>query len=110
MAKIDGRTLNHKALEHLRILAVKRVVEDGEKPSLVMDSLGLCRTTIYPWLREFKDKGLQVGALAESRSPPVLSPGSPKPNDSRFGAGLSVKTPGSMASISVCGRARSFKP
>jgi len=66
MAKIDGRTLNHKALEHVRILAVKRVVEDGEKPSLVMDSLGLCRTTIYPWLREFKDKGWQ--ALAEKIS------------------------------------------
>ena len=63
MAKIDGRTLDHKALEHLRILAVKRVVEDGERPSAVMDSLGLCRTTIYPWLREFKDKGWT--ALAE---------------------------------------------
>ena len=64
MAKIDGRTLDHKALEHLRILAVRRVIEDGEKPSEVMQSLGLCRTSIYPWLREFKDKGWE--ALAES--------------------------------------------
>lgn len=64
MAKIDGRKLDHKALEHLRMLAVKRVVEDGEKPSEVMMSLGLCRTSIYPWLREFKDKGWE--ALAES--------------------------------------------
>ncbi len=63
MAKIDGRTLDHKALEHLRIVAVKRVVEDGETPSEVIKSLGLCRTTIYPWLRRFKDKGLE--ALAE---------------------------------------------
>ena len=63
MAKIDGRTLNHKALEHLRTLAVKRVVEDGEAPSVVMESLGLCRTSIYPWLREFQDKGW--AALAE---------------------------------------------
>jgi transposase len=63
MAKVDGRTLDHKTLEHLRILAVKRVTEDGERPSAVMDSLGLCRTTIYPWLRDFKDKGLT--ALAE---------------------------------------------
>ena len=66
MVKIDGRTLDHKTLEHLRLLAVKRVVEQGEKPSLVMDSLGLCRTTIYPWLREFKAKGW--AALAESIS------------------------------------------
>lgn len=63
MAKIDGRTLDHKALEHLRIIAVKRVAEDGEAPSEVMKSLGLCRTTIYPWLRQFEDKGLE--ALAE---------------------------------------------
>ena len=63
MANIDGRTLDHKALEHLRILAVKRVMEDGEAPSDVMKSLGLCRTTIYPWLRKFEDKGLE--ALAE---------------------------------------------
>jgi transposase len=63
MAKIDGRTLDHKTLEHLRMMAVKRVVEDGQRPSVVMDSLGLCRTTIYPWLREFKDRGFE--ALAE---------------------------------------------
>ena len=57
MAKIDGRTLDHKALEHMRILAVKRVVEDGEEPSEVMRSLGLCRTSIYPWLRTFHEEG-----------------------------------------------------
>ena len=28
--KIDGRTLDHKTLEHLRIAACKRVLEDGE--------------------------------------------------------------------------------
>lgn len=64
MTKIDGRTLDHKTLEHLRKLAVKRVIDDGERPSDVMDSLGLCRTSIYPWLREVREKGLE--ALAES--------------------------------------------
>lgn len=57
MAKIDGRKLDHKALEHIRKLAVRRVVEDGEDPSEVMRSFGLCRTTIYPWLRKFNDEG-----------------------------------------------------
>jgi len=71
MAKIDGRTLNHKALEHIRILAVKRVVEDGEAPSDVMKSLGLCRTTIYPWLRHYEDKGLEalVEKIAQGPEP-----------------------------------------
>ncbi len=66
MATIDGRTLDHKTLMHIRTQAVRRVVEDGEIPSEVMRSYGLCRTTIYPWLREFKDKGWE--ALAESIS------------------------------------------
>lgn len=64
MTKIDGRTLDHKALAHIRILAVKRVVEGGERPSEVAISLGLCRTSIYPWLHAFHDEGWE--ALAES--------------------------------------------
>jgi transposase len=71
MAKIDGRTLNHKALEHIRILAVKRVIEDKEAPSYVMKSLGLCRTTIYPWLRKHEDKGMEalVERIAQGPEP-----------------------------------------
>lgn len=63
MVKIDGRTLDHKALEHVRMLAVRRVIEGQEAPSAVMASLGLCRTTIYPWLREYRQRGFD--ALAE---------------------------------------------
>jgi len=71
MAKIDGRTLNHKALEHLRILAVKRVVEEGEAPSDIMKSLGLCRTSIYRWLRKYEDQGLEalVEKIAQGPEP-----------------------------------------
>jgi transposase len=61
--KIDGRVLDHKTLEHLRVTAVRRVREDGEAPSGVMESMGLCRTTIYPWLRQFDEAGWE--ALAE---------------------------------------------
>lgn len=71
MAKIDGRTLNHKALEHMRILAVKRVVEDGEAPSEVMKSFGLCRTSIYRWLRNYEDQGMEalVEKIAQGPEP-----------------------------------------
>ena len=71
MAKIDGRTLDHKALEHMRILAVKRVVEDGEAPSEVMSSFGLCRTSIYRWLRQYEDKGMEalVEKIAQGPEP-----------------------------------------
>ena len=75
MPKIDGRKLSHKALEHMRLLAVRRVMEDGERPSDVMDSLGLCRTSIYPWLRRYRDQGLEALVEKVSQGPePKLSP------------------------------------
>jgi transposase len=71
MAKIDGRTLDHKTLEHMRMLAIRRVVEDGEAPSDVMKSLGLCRTSIYPWLRKYEAEGIEalVEKIAQGPEP-----------------------------------------
>ena len=37
--------------------ACKRVLEDGELPSVVAASLGFCRTSIYPWLRRIEEEG-----------------------------------------------------
>lgn len=48
--KIDGRTLTHDANEIIRIMACRRVRE-GENPSDVITSYGMCRTTIYKWLQ-----------------------------------------------------------
>ena len=69
--KIDGRTLDHKTLEHLRMTAVRRVVEEGEKPSDVIKSMGFFRTTIYGWLAEHKKKGLEglASRTAKGREP-----------------------------------------
>lgn len=69
MAQQDGRKLDHKTLETLRMLAVRRVVEDGEKPSEVMRSLGLCRTTLYPWLRKYRQAGLPALAMRKAAGP-----------------------------------------
>lgn len=53
------------------MLAVKRVVEDGEAPSEVMKSLGLSRTAIYPWLRKYEEAGLEalVEKIAQGPEP-----------------------------------------
>ena len=63
--------MDHKTLEHVRKLAIKRVIEDGEAPSEVMKSLGLCRTTIYPWLRKYEDAGMEalVEKIAQGPQP-----------------------------------------
>jgi transposase len=60
----------------MRILAVQAVLA-GERPSAVMSRFGLCRTTVYKWLRTVEDGGL--GALAPRRHPgraPRLPPAS----------------------------------
>lgn len=69
--KRDGRELDHPTSEEFRRLAVRRVVEGGEVPSEVMRSLGLCRTTIYPWLRSFDEGGWAAlaGSIAEGPAP-----------------------------------------
>ena len=46
--KRDGRKFDHRTLEAIRLMAVERV-RDGEAPSSVIASYGLCRTTIYKW-------------------------------------------------------------
>jgi transposase len=60
--------------EHIRLMAVRRV-QAGETPSAVIRSYGLCRTTIYRWLRAVKRGGEE--SLKARRHPgrrPFLSP------------------------------------
>ena len=70
----DGRTLSRETQEEFRKLAIKRVLDDGEKPSTVMAALDLCRTTIYRWLRKFKKRG-DAGLATQKATgrPPKLS-------------------------------------
>lgn len=61
--KRDGRTLDHATLEEFRLLALRRVRE-GEKPSEVVKSLGMNRTSIYRWLKAAAGRGKGERALA----------------------------------------------
>jgi transposase len=65
MKQLDGRTLSHEMSEHIRLMAVRRV-RDGARPSEVIRSYGLCRTTIYKWLRASR-RGEK--ALASRKAP-----------------------------------------
>lgn len=42
--KRDGRKLDHRTLEELRRMAVRRVIEDKEPASEVAADYGFCRT------------------------------------------------------------------
>lgn len=68
--KIDGRKHDHKTLETIRRMAVRRVRE-GEAPSTVIKSYGLCRTSIYRWLRAEQAGGAEA---LQSRKHPGPTP------------------------------------
>jgi transposase len=72
--RIDGRTLSHETSETIRRLAVRRV-QDGETPSRVITSYGLCRTTIYKWLTAARRGGeAALTARKHPGRPPALAP------------------------------------
>ena len=52
----DGRKLDHKTLEVLRIRAVEQVGE-GAHPEDVAAALGLHRKTVYGWLAKYREGG-----------------------------------------------------
>jgi transposase len=78
MTKSDNRSLDHKVLEHMRLLGVKRVLA-GEKPSVVAKSIGVYRTSIYKWLRAYEKHGLEALKSTMAKGPtPKLSEGQRK--------------------------------
>jgi transposase len=65
MKRRDGRALDHKTLEEIRIRAVERV-QAGESPEIVIQALGFTRSCIYAWLARYRTGGwgaLRAGAL-----------------------------------------------
>ena len=47
MKRRDGRSLDHKTLEEIRVRAVERV-QAGESPEVVIQALGFTRSCITP--------------------------------------------------------------
>jgi len=59
MMSRDGRAIDRKALEAIRIEAVQRV-EAGESPEDVIRVLGFTRTVIYDWLAKYREGGVEA--------------------------------------------------
>ncbi|MGB3224615.1 MAG: IS630 family transposase [Desulforhopalus sp.] len=66
MNELDGRKINRKALEEIRIRAVKRV-EAGESPEVIIKALGFTRSQIYEWLAKYREGGFD--ALRSRKAP-----------------------------------------
>jgi len=66
MNEFDGRKINRKTQEELRIRAVKRV-EAGESPEVVIKAIGITRPRIYEWLAKYREGG--IDALRSRKAP-----------------------------------------
>src|SRR5829696_6848716 len=67
----DGRRLDHKTLEQLRIRAVGQI-EHGAHPEDVAAALGMTRAAVYGWLAKYREGGL--AALRAKPSPDGRQP------------------------------------
>jgi len=67
----DGRKLDHKTLEVLRIRAVDQVGE-GAHPEDVAAALGLHRKTVYGWLAKYREGGTDALAARPVPGPMAL--------------------------------------
>jgi len=56
MRENDGRKLDHKTLEALRLRAVEQV-QQGARPEHVAVALGLHRKTVYAWVKRYREGG-----------------------------------------------------
>jgi len=73
MREDDGRKLDHKTLEQLRIRAVRRI-EQGAHPEDVAAALGMTRAAVYGWLAKYREGGLEaLKARPVPGRPPTLS-------------------------------------
>jgi transposase len=73
MRDSDGRKLDHKTLEQLRIRAVGQV-EQGVHPDEVAATLGMTRAAVYGWLAKYREGGLEaLKARPVPGRPPKLS-------------------------------------
>jgi transposase len=73
MRETDGRKLDHKTLEQLRLRAVGQI-EQGAHPDEVAAGLGMTRAAVYAWLAKYREGGLQaLKARPVPGRPPKLS-------------------------------------
>lgn len=57
--EFDGRRVDHKTREKIRIRAVK-LVEQGHSPEQVIKALGFHRSCIYEWLAKYREGGTKA--------------------------------------------------
>jgi transposase-like protein len=100
----DGRKLDHKTLEQLRIRAIRQI-EQGAHPEDVAAGLGMTRAAVYGWLAKYREGGLEA---LKARPVPGRPPSQacPAPSSSASTPWWSAMIHGSCSSPLPCGPGR----
>ena len=72
---LDARKIPDEAMNYIRRIAVRAVVEKRQSPELIAEIFGISRSSIYEWLRWYRDGGEK--ALDTQSAPgaiPVILP------------------------------------
>jgi transposase len=64
----DGRKLDHKTLEQVRIRVVRQV-DSGARPEYVASVLGFARSTVFGWMARYRE-GPPLVAWTKARTIP----------------------------------------
>lgn len=59
MRENDGRKLDHRTLEQLRMRVVQQI-EAGARPEHLAGALGLARSTVFGWMAQYPEGGLEA--------------------------------------------------
>ena len=59
MKEFDGRRLDHKTREQIRMRAVQQI-EAGESPEVIAKGLGFHRSCVYEWVAKYREGGLDA--------------------------------------------------
>ncbi len=57
MREDDGRKLDHKTLQDIRVRSVRQISEGRVSADEVADSLGFARSTVFSWMKAFREGG-----------------------------------------------------
>lgn len=56
----DGRKLDHKTLEDIRVRAVHQIIDEGVRVEDVAKALGFRRSTVFSWVKHYREGGAEA--------------------------------------------------
>ena len=71
----DARKIPDEVMNYLRLIAVQAIEEKHYSPELIADILGISRSSIYEWLRLYREGGeVALETRTAPGAPPVITP------------------------------------